>query len=334
MSRPVYTGGRAIRAFVTGAAGFIGSHLCEALVSEGHHVRGIDSFTSAYDPELKRRHIRDLLRDPRFELVEKDLRSADLRDLVSDVDVIYHLAAIPGVRASWSDEFRGYVEANVLATQRLLEAARHGGVHRFVYASSSSVYGNADRYPVHEDDLKRPHSPYGVTKLAAEHLCDTYWDVFKLPTVSLRYFSVYGPRQRPDMGIHRIIEAALGRGTFTVFGDGTHVRDMTYVADVVAATIAAATVDVESGTPMNIAGGSEFTVNQVLEIVGDIVGHEVPPRYGPEQAGDVRRTGGSTDRARELLDWKPSVELRAGLERQVEWHRSLDAPDLDRSPVP
>lgn len=292
-------------------------------MAAGHAVRGADCFTGAYDPAIKRRNLDAVSRDRRFELVECDFRTDELRDVLADVDVVFHLAAVPGVRASWSEGFRAYVETNVLATQRLLEAAQHAGLERFVYASSSSVYGDADRYPVGEDDVKRPRSPYGVTKLAGEHLCETYADVFGMSTVSLRYFSVYGPRQRPDMGIHRIIEAGLGRGTFTVLGDGTHVRDMTYVADAVAATVAAAAADVEPGATINVAGGSGTSVKEILDMVGEILGHGVPVRWAQEQAGDVRRTGGATERACAVLGWEPKVDLRTGLERQMEWHRRL-----------
>lgn len=315
-----------MRYLVTGAAGFIGSHLAEALVDRGHEVTGIDCLTDVYDPALKRRNVDALVPDRGFEFVEADIRDWPLRDAVEDVDAVFHLAAIPGVRASWAEGFSKYLSHNVLGTQRVLEAARDTGT-RVVYASSSSVYGNALTYPTFEDDLKRPHSPYGVTKLTAEHLCDTYADAFGVHTVALRYFSVFGSRQRPDMGVHRIIESALEGSEFTLYGDGSQVRDMTYVGDVVRATLAAVEHDVPSNAVMNIAGGSQVTVRELIDVVGEIVGSPVNVRRGPQQPGDVRRTAGDVTRAAEILDWRPQVELRDGLAQQVEWHiaRGTDA---------
>lgn len=310
-----------MRALVTGVAGFIGSHLAEGLIGSGYDVVGVDCFTPTYDERRKRDNLRGLEESDAFEFVEADLRTADVGPALDDVDVVFHQAAVPGVRASWSSGFADYVGHNVLATQRLLEAARHADVERVVYASSSSVYGNALKYPTHESDVPRPHSPYGVTKLAGEHLCLAYAGNFGLPVVALRYFSVYGPRQRPDMGIHRIVEAALGRGTFSVFGTGVQVRDVTYVEDVVAANLAAVRTDVPPGTVVNIAGGSEVTLNEVIDLVGELVGREVPIQRAAEQPGDVYRTGGATDAARELLGWEPSTDLGSGLAAQIEWHK-------------
>lgn len=308
-------------ALVTGAAGFIGSHLSEALLEHGFEVRGLDCFTDAYDPEAKERNIAELTQDPDFELVRSDLRTADLEPLLDGVDVVLHQAALPGVRASWSSMFEDYVTNNILATHRLLEAVRRSPISRFVYASSSSVYGNALRYPTEETDAPHPHSPYGVTKLSAENLSLAYAENFGLPVVALRYFSVYGPRQRPDMGIHRVINAALGRGTFSVFGSGAQVRDVTYVGDVVEANIAAVKQEVPEGTVANIAGGSKVSVNDVIESVGRITGRIVPTQRSAKQPGDVDRTGGAIDVAREILGWKPSMDFEAGLRRQIEWQQ-------------
>ena len=242
---------------VTGAAGFVGSHLVEALLAEGRDVVGVDAFTPYYDRATKEANLRDAREDDRFRFVEADLRDADLAALLDGAEVVYHQAAQPGVRLSWSDGFATYDSCNVLATQRLLESALQAGVARFVYASSSSVYGNADRYPVEEADLPKPHSPYGVTKLAAEHLCGLYAANHGLPTVALRYFTVYGPRQRPDMAFHRLIESALDQQRFPLYGDGSHVRDFTFVGDVVRANVLAGRTDVPAGTVVNIcAGGS------------------------------------------------------------------------------
>jgi nucleoside-diphosphate-sugar epimerase len=306
------------RAVVTGVAGFIGSHLAEALVRDGVDVVGVDCFTPYYDERVKRANV-----PAGIELLEADLRDADLGPLVEGADVVFHQAAQPGVRLSWSAGFGEYASHNILATQRLLDAcAAASRPPRVVYASSSSVYGQAARYPTTEDDLPQPHSPYGVTKLAAEHLCGLYAANHGLATVSLRYFTVYGPRQRPDMAMHRLIEAALHQHDFTLFGDGSARRDFTYVGDVVAANLAAGTADVASGSVLNVAGGGDITMADLLDLVGEVVGRPVPVvRQGP-QPGDVDRTGGTIERAATLLGWSPAVDVRAGVERQVEWHRA------------
>lgn len=312
-----------MRALVTGVAGFIGSQLARALLRRGYRVDGIDAFTDAYPSRLKRLNLDELVQQDAFSFHEADLRDVGLEQYTEPVEVVFHLAAIAGVRASWERGFRDYVENNILATQRLLEAARHTSRPRIVYASSSSIYGNAPRYPVHEGDPKRPHSPYGVSKLAGEHLCDTYADAFGLHTVSLRYFSVYGPRQRPDMGVHRMIEAALHGHTFRVFGDGTQVRDMTFVEDVVEATVLAGERDVVAGAVMNIAGGSEISVNDLLALVGRAAQRPVDTVHVEARAGDVERTGGDTGQARAALGWRPRTGLAEGLEAQVAWHREV-----------
>lgn len=307
---------------VTGAAGFIGSHLAEALVADGHEVVGVDAFTPYYDRAEKEGNLSRLLTDGRFRFVEADLRDADLEPLLDDVDVVYHQAAQPGVRLSWSDGFATYDSCNVLATQRLLEAARHAGVDRVVYASSSSVYGNADAYPVSEADLPRPHSPYGVTKLAGEHLCGLYAANHGLSTVSLRYFTVYGPRQRPDMAFHRLIEGALDQTPFPLYGDGSHVRDFTYVGDIVRANVLAGRADAAPGTVVNVCAGGSTILRDVIDAVSAAVGSTVPVEQHAEQPGDVQRTGGSNDAARRVLGWEPQTALADGIAAQVAWHRS------------
>jgi nucleoside-diphosphate-sugar epimerase len=305
---------------VTGAAGFVGSHLCEALLGRGDDVVGVDCFTPYYDRAAKEAN-RQAVPPQRFTFVEADLRTADLRDMLDGVDVVFHQAAQPGVRLSWSDGFATYVEHNVLVTQRLLEAVPHAGC-RFVYASSSSVYGNQPRYPTREDDLPRPFSPYGVTKLAAEHLCSLYAENNGLPVVSLRYFTVFGPRQRPDMSIHRLCEAAITGASFPRFGDGTQIREFTYVGDIVAGNLAAADADVAPGTVVNLAGGAEVTLNDLIVAVGNIAGARVDVDERAAMPGDAFRNGGAIDRAQRLLGWEPRVSLREGIEAQVEWHRS------------
>jgi UDP-glucuronate 4-epimerase len=310
-------------AVVTGVAGFIGSHLAESLLGEGDRVVGIDSFTDYYDPGRKHANLAGLRAHPAFELIEADLASTDLVACLEGADVVFHLAGQPGVRGSWAEGFAEYCDRNVLATQRLLEAARTVRLRRLVYASSSSVYGNAGAYPVTETSLPRPHSPYGVTKLAGEHLCGLYAANWSLATVSLRYFTVYGPRQRPDMAIHRVIEAALGGTAFPLYGDGSQLRDFTYVGDVVAANMAAAAADAPPGTVCNVAGGSSATMLEVLNAAEEATGSAVRVERHQFQAGDVGRTGGSTEAAERLIGWRPSVPFSEGLRRQVAWHRGL-----------
>jgi nucleoside-diphosphate-sugar epimerase len=314
-----------MRTLVTGVAGFIGSTLADALLARGDRVLGVDCFTPYYERGAKEANIADARRSDRFELAEADLRVSDIEALLDGVDVVFHQAAQAGVRLSWSDGFADYAGHNILATQRLLEAAKRAGGTKVVYASSSSVYGNAAEYPTSEDDLPRPHSPYGVTKLAAEHLCCLYAANWALPTVSLRYFTVYGPRQRPDMAMHRLLGAALSGATFPLYGDGSAVRDFTYVDDVVRANIAAGDHDCEPGLVVNIAGGSSITMTELLALAADVVGQPVNIDPQPDQPGDVARTGGTTVRADVLLDWTPGTELRAGITEQAAWHRARRA---------
>jgi UDP-glucuronate 4-epimerase len=313
-------------ALVTGVAGFVGSHLAETLIKEGHRVLGIDCFTPYYEFSLKRANLAQLESRQELTLVEADLRTATLEPLLDGVDVVFHLAAQPGVRLSWSSGFTRYTEHNVIATQRLLEAAKGARLQRIVYASSSSVYGNAPAYPTTEDDLPRPHSPYGVTKLAAEHLCGLYAANYGIPTVALRYFTAYGPRQRPDMAFTRFIHAALNGRPLPVYGTGEQIRDFTFVGDVVDATITAATADVEPGSVFNIAGGSSVSVNEVLELLEELIECELDIERLPEQPGDMAVTGGSTERARELLGWKPQVDLPEGLAAQIAAQRASGRP--------
>jgi nucleoside-diphosphate-sugar epimerase len=309
---------------VTGVAGFIGSSVADALLTRGDHVLGVDCFTPYYERADKEANLADARQSERFEVAETDLRTDEIDSMLDGVDVVFHQAAQAGVRLSWSDGFADYAGHNILATQRLLEAAKGAGT-KIVYASSSSVYGNAVAYPTAEDDLPRPHSPYGVTKLAAEHLCNLYAANWGVPTISLRYFTVYGPRQRPDMAFHRLLEAALAGGSFPLYGDGSAIRDFTYVGDVVDANLAAADRDCEPGTVVNIAGGSSIAMRDLLELAADVVGQAPTIDRQPNQPGDVERTGGTIDRAQRVLGWQPSTDLRAGLAAQAEWHRARRA---------
>ncbi|HEC11336.1 MAG TPA: NAD-dependent epimerase/dehydratase family protein [Acidimicrobiales bacterium] len=319
-----------MRAVVTGAAGFIGSHLAQALARAGARVIAVDCLTDYYDPARKRANLEVLGQYPLVEIVTGDLLDLDLVGMVEGADVVFHQAGQPGVRLSWDDGFPIYSERNILATQSLLEAARSTRLPRFVYASSSSVYGDQDRYPCTEDMVPRPHSPYGVTKLAAEHLCRLYSANYGLSTVSLRYFTVYGPRQRPDMAIQRLVQCAVDGDEFEVFGDGSQVRDFTYVGDIVAANLRAAGADVAPGTFVNISGGSEASLAETIELVARASGAELNLGHGPAKPGDVARTGGSPELAHRLLGWEPRTDLRTGITRQLEWYRNRSAKKLSR----
>jgi UDP-glucuronate 4-epimerase len=314
-----------MRALVTGGAGFIGSSLATRLADEGNEVLIADSLSPYYDPAQKRANLAPLRGRPGVSVAEVDLVQGELDPLLDDVDVVFHQAAQPGVRRSW-DDFGGYAAANITVTQRLLDAVlRCGGLQRFVYASSSSVYGNGARGGSAESDRPQPFSPYGVTKLAAEHLCRAYAENFGVATVSLRYFTVYGPRQRPDMAFHRLIEAARGGTPFPLYGDGQQVRDFTYVDDVVTANLAAVSADPPPGTVVNVAGGSSTTMREVIELVGELVGRSVVIDARPPQPGDVRATAGLTCLASQVLGWAPQTDLRTGVKRQVGWHAERSA---------
>ncbi|MEM7286262.1 MAG: NAD-dependent epimerase/dehydratase family protein [Actinomycetota bacterium] len=309
---------------MTGAAGFVGSSLVDALLERGHEVRGVDRFSEYYDTGIKRRNVTRAHESADYELSEVDLAEADVAELIEGADVVFHQSAQAGVRASWGGEFQVYERDNITSTQRLLEAvAGSDRPPRVVYASSSSVYGNADRYPTVESDLPAPHSPYGVTKLAAEHLCRLYSRNHGVHTVSLRYFTVYGPRQRPDMAFHRLCNAALGGDPFPLFGDGSAIRDFTYIDDVVEANLAAARADVAPGSVYNIAGGGQISMTEVIEYLGSLIGSDVPLLREGSQMGDVKRTGGDPSAARTELDWKAQVPVKEGLARQLEYHRGL-----------
>ena len=307
-----------MRCLITGVAGFVGSHLAERLLADGHDVWGIDSFNDYYSRSLKERNLTIVRSYERFHLIEGDLLTLDLPRLLEGMDWIFHQAAQAGVRASWGQEFERYVNCNVLATQKLLEAARHatGLQRRFVYASSSSVYGNTTVLPISEALTPHPLSPYGVTKLAAENLCSLYHQNFGLSTVSLRYFSVYGPRQRPDMAFHRFCKAILDHQPNFIYGDGSQTRDFTYISDVVEANIRAATSDDAVGKVINIAGGSHVTLHQVLQMLQDISRSTVNVVFKAKQYGDVDHTYADTSRAQQILGYRPQVSLREGLAQE------------------
>ncbi len=309
-----------MRALVTGVAGFVGSHLAERLLRNGHQVTGLDSLTPYYDRAVKRRNLEDAL-EAGLDFHEVDVLTADQSLLLEGVDWVFHQAGQPGVRDSWT-EFDAYVSNNILGTERMLVAALAAGVRRFVYASSSSVYGETQEYPTRESTLPAPKSPYGVTKLAAEHLCGVFGREFGLSTVSLRYFTVYGPRQRPDMAMQRLIKAGFEGSDFPMYGDGSQVRDFTYVDDVVDANLLAADRVLEAGTVLNVAGGSSVSLKEVIATVEKLLDRKIRVETRGIQAGDVARTGGDTTKAAEDLGWKPTTDILTGLTRQVEWYQA------------
>jgi UDP-glucose 4-epimerase len=310
-----------VKALVTGAAGFIGSTLVDRLLADGAHVTGVDCFTDYYARELKERNLEAARQHPRFAFVEASLLDADLPALLDGVTHVFHLAAQAGVRKSWGTEFDVYVLNNVSATQRLLEACAGRPLTRFVYASTSSVYGDAAAIPMREDARVEPVSPYGVTKLAGEHLCFLYQVNHGIPSVAVRFFTVYGPRQRPDMGFHRFLTAAIDGRTLTRYGDGEQTRDFTFVDDAVAATIAAGTRGV-IGRVYNVGGGSRVSVNDVFTIVSGIIGRDVRIDEHPPQKGDMRDTYADTSRAHEDLGYRPAIQLADGLRAEYQWLRS------------
>jgi UDP-glucose 4-epimerase len=311
-----------LKALVTGAAGFIGSHLGEYLIEKGLRVVGIDSFVDYYPRSVKESNIAEMTKDEHFEFVEESLLEVDLSKLLDGVDVVFHQAAQAGVRASWGQSFKIYTDNNILATQMLLEACKESPVEKFVYASSSSVYGDTKDLPMRESSLPYPVSPYGVSKLAAEHLCCLYHRNFGIPAVSLRYFTVYGARQRPDMAFHRFFRWALEGNALEVYGDGQQSRDFTHVDDIVGANWLA----LEKGLPgevYNIGGGSRVTLNEVIEMIKAMVGQELKVHYEGVQKGDVRHTFADMSKARGKLGYQPKVSIQEGLEREYEWMKGF-----------
>lgn len=316
------------RVLVTGCAGFLGSSLSEVLVGAGHDVVGVDLFSDYYDPALKRENLAALADAPGFRLIEADLNDLDLVETLADREVCFHLAAQAGVRASWGRDFDVYLSANIRATQRMLESIRilreeGAPFRRLVYSSSSSVYGNQDHYPVGEDVPKRPFSPYGVTKLAAEQLCVLYAENHGVPSSSLRYFTVYGPRQRPDMAFRKFLEAARRGDPWRIYGDGQQSRDFTFVSDAVRANLLAADDRAPCGV-YNVCGGSRIVLQEALEILREkAIGHglceEIRIEYGERAKGDVRHTGGDGERIRAALGFETRVGLEEGLEQEVRW---------------
>lgn len=313
-----------MRCLITGVSGFIGSNLAERLLTDGHEVVGIDAFIDYYPRSFKERNIEAIRFNKRFTFVEGNLLDLLLPPLLDGVDYIFHLAAQAGVRASWGNSFSIYTDCNILATQHLLDTLLTTGqqIKRFVYASSSSVYGNTRMLPVSEAFIPQPISPYGVTKLAGEHLCQLYHNNFGIPAVILRYFTVYGPRQRPDMAFHRFCKAIINCKPIHVFDDGNQTRDFTYVADIVEANIRAATYETQ-GSIMNIAGGSRVTVREVIALLEEISNTKTQIIFEQKQYGDVRDTFGDISRAQHLIGYEPLTSLREGLAQEFNDFASL-----------
>ncbi len=314
-------------ALVTGVSGFIGSTLAEALVAGGEKVIGIDSFLDYYPRSVKEKNLENLNGSERFELREGALQEMELARVLDGCDRVFHLAAQAGVRASWGADFAIYTDNNILATQMLLEAAVGTRIRSFVFASSSSVYGDSAPLPMVEDVPLHPVSPYGVSKLAAEKLCELYFVNHRVPTVSLRYFTVYGPRQRPDMAFHRLLKCAREKTPFHLFGDGQQTRDFTFVTDAVAATIVASERG-RGGAVYNIGGGSRVSMLEVIETVGKLTGREVEVVMEQKQKGDMRDTYADTTAARRDLGYQPQTGLPEGLQKEWDWIRGQSSSML------
>jgi nucleoside-diphosphate-sugar epimerase len=313
-----------MKALVTGVAGFIGSHLTASLLDRGATVVGLDCFTDYYARSIKEANLAENKLREGFRFAEMRIQDADLPALLDGVTHVFHLAAQAGVRKSWGKDFRTYTENNIEATQVLLEACVDRPLTRFVYASSSSVYGDGVSIPMREDAVPQPVSPYGVTKLSAEQLCYLYHVNYAVPTAAMRYFTVYGPRQRPDMAFHRFIKAALKDQEIPLYGDGEQTRDFTFVSDAVAGTIAAGERGV-SGKAYNIGGGSRVSMNQVLQILERVAGHPLKIRREGPQKGDMRDTYADTSLARRDLGFTPKVALEEGIQAEYRWLSSSPA---------
>lgn len=304
-----------MKTLITGCAGFVGSHLTERLLKNGSEVIGIDCFSDYYDRELKEKNLAVSLKNDKFTFIEKDILEMDE---YPDVDYVYHIAAQAGVRDSWGDNFRGYTSNNIEVTWKLLEFYKELNIKKFVYSSSSSVYGDAE-LPMNEKSRLRPVSPYGVTKLAAENLCYLYWKNYKIPTISLRFFTVYGPRQRPDMAINKFFSSILTGNEIVVYGDGEQKRDFTFVDDAVNAILITAESRVV-GDVFNVGGGSTISVNRLINEIEEITGKKARVTYIEKQKGDVKNTEANLEKIETVLRWKPTISIRTGLKKYMGWY--------------
>ena len=309
---------------VTGVAGFIGSNLAETILKQGDRIIGVDQVNDYYNVNQKKANIAQLQQYDNFKFIEDDIQNLDWQELFKDVEVIYHQAAQAGVRASWGNSFRHYTERNINATQVILEAAKDAdSLKRFVYASTSSVYGNAETMPTPETIPPQPVSPYGITKLAAERMCWLYHQNFNVPVTALRYFTVYGPRQRPDMAFHKFFKAAIKDEAISIYGDGQQTRDFTFISDAVAANLAAAVVPEAIGEIFNIGGGSRAVLMDVLATMEQVIGKPIKKEYVAKARGDARHTSADISKAKKILGFSPQVSLAEGLAKEWEWVKPL-----------
>ena len=311
-----------MRSIVTGVAGFIGSHLAERLLLLGHEVTGIDCFSGYYDIKAKEKNIENLLKKNKFNLIKENIFNADLDKLIGGADYVFHEAAQPGIAASWENTDE-YIRNNIFSTLKMLDASKKANVRKFILASSSSVYGQLSIYPFRESFPVRPISPYAMTKLMAEELCNMYHQEDKLPTVVLRYFTVYGPRQRPDMAIYKLIKAALKGGEFVLFGGGIQERDFTYISDVVMATIRAG----DSGKPgetYNIGSGASVSMLELIRIIETFTGKNINIKHQADPKGDMRKTLADIAKAQKELGYAPQINIKEGIAKQIEWMRNQE----------
>ncbi len=309
---------------VTGAAGFIGSHLCKELIRNGAHIVAVDSFTDFYPRWLKENNIRLLLKHPNFDLIPQDLLNIDLSKIMDKIDIVFHFAAQPGVRTSWGSDFSIYTKNNIEATQRLLEVSKTSSIEKFIYASSSSVYGLSPHLPMKETSTLHPYSPYGVTKLAAENLCFLYYKNYGIPCVSLRFFTVYGPGQRPDMAFHKFFKSISEDKEITVFGDGEQTRDFTFIDDIIRANLSSIKNGKE-GETYNLGGGTRRKLVDILPVLEEICQRKVKIRYDAGQKGDVRHTFADIQKAKIDLKYAPQITLEQGLKSEWDWIRSINS---------
>ena len=314
------------KVLVTGCAGFIGSHLTERLLHEGNHVTGIDCLTDYYSADIKKNNMKAFSGNRDFTFAKKDIMDIDVKPLLKDCECVFHLAAQPGVRASWGESFGIYARNNILVTQRLLEGCKDSGISKFIFSSSSSVYGDVDELPIKEEAPSRPLSPYGVTKLAAENLCLLYFKNYGVPAVSLRYFTVYGPRQRPDMAFQIFISSMLQGRQISIFGNGSQTRDFTFVSDAVNANVLAMK-NGRNGEIYNIGGGSRISVDEVIKILEEITGKRAQVSYKENQKGDMKDTYADIKKSLRELKYRPQVNIRSGLTEMVNYAKNMLCPD-------